>query len=293
MPGMQLIADSGATKTAWRLIGEGTGKSLVTEGLNPYYHSPGNIRNIVKEGILPETGEAGIEAVRFYGAGCDGPRKREQVAEALAPLFPRADIRVHHDLLGAARACFLREEGLACIIGTGSNTCYYDGEKIAEHIPSLAFVLGDEGSAGWFGKRLINDYFRREVPEPLRSALEEGYNMDLDHITRGTYEGTQPSRFVASYAAFLGDHREHPYVGEMLREGFERLADRVLLKYRDAKRHEVRFVGAVAWSYRELISHILQERDMRAGLFLKDPMDRLVEYHGGPAAETAETRQTE
>lgn len=278
----QLIADSGATKTEWCLTGGEERRLLKTEGLNPYYHDAESIREVVEREVLPRLAGRGVERIHFYGAGCDGPRKKELVARALEPLFPHSGIDVYHDLLGAARACFLGEAGIACIIGTGSNTCLYDGQRITEHIPSLAFILGDEGSAAWFGRKLINDYFRFEIPPDLREDLEERHDMSLGHITCGTYEGRQKSRFVASYAAFLGNHREHPYVKALLREGFENLVDRIILKYSGAPEREVRFVGSVAWSYRELLTEILRERGVTVGLFIRNPMERLVRFHSGP-----------
>lgn len=274
----QLIADSGATKTEWCLSGDGQGV-MVTEGLNPYYHDTGSIVEVLKEVLLPQLEGEEVGRIRFYGAGCDGPEKIAVVERALGTVFPDAKAEVYHDLLGAARACFFDRPGIACIIGTGSNSCLYDGERITEDIPSLAFILGDEGSAAWFGKRLINDYFRHEIPEELRTTLERECDMDLKHILREVYGGSQKSRFVASYAAFLGAHSDHPYVQSMLREGFENFITRTVMKYTDARSREVRFVGSVAYAYRELIREILEEQGMKAGPFIRKPMQRLVEYH--------------
>src|SRR5699024_4300397 len=155
----------------------------------------------------------------FYGAGCDSDEKDQEVYDALEKAFPNTDINVYHDLLGAAQACFFNEAGIACILGTGCNSCLYNGQDIIASIPSLAFMLGDEGSAGYFGKKLINMYFRFELPDDLREALEKDYNMSLEHITSGVYDNPQQSRFVASYASFLGEHDDHPFVKEVLHEG--------------------------------------------------------------------------
>ena len=273
-----LIADSGATKTEWCLVSKDKTDTYFTEGLNPYYHTTESITEVIRQNILPAL-EQPIEEVFFYGAGCDSDEKEGVVQNALSACFSSSSNYVYHDLLGAARACFLNEPGIACILGTGSNSCLYDGEKIIEHVPSLAFILGDEGSAGYFGKKLINKYFRNEIPDDLIDELEENYNMSLNHITKGLYDGDQQSRFVASYGAFLGDHDDHPFIKEMLYEGFENFISRILLNYTNATDYEVRFIGSVAFAYQEMIKELLQSYGFTAGAFIKNPMDRLVTFH--------------
>lgn len=274
-----LIADSGATKTEWCLKTDNGTEIYKTEGLNPYYHTTESIINVVKHSLLSELENADIKDVFFYGAGCDSEDKEEVVQQALHECFPDSSINVYHDLLGAARACFLTEPGIACILGTGSNSCLYDGTKIVEHIPSLAFILGDEGSAGYFGKKLINKYFRFELPEELRTDLEQNYNMSLEHITRGLYDNPQKSRFIASYGAFLGDHADHPLIKEMLYEGFENFITRIILKYTNATDYEVRFIGSVGYAHQEMVKEILNKHGLKAGFFIRKPMERLVEFH--------------
>jgi len=274
-----LIADSGATKTEWCLTKGNQTKKFHTEGLNPYYHTTDSITDIVERHLKAKLNDVTIEEIHFYGAGCDGGKKDQRIQKALKKIFPTAMVYVFHDLLGAARACFQHEAGIACILGTGSNSCLYDGTKIIEHIPSLAFILGDEGSAGYFGKKLINKYFRREVPGDLKEELEENHDMSLDHILKGVYDGSQKSRFIASYSSFLGKHADHPFVKEMLREGFENFITRIILKYSNANQYEVRFIGSVAFAHRKLITNILQEHGLKAGMFIRHPMKHLVKFH--------------
>lgn len=280
-----LIADSGATKTEWCLVTSSENEVITTEGLNPYYHSPESIREVLENDLKPNLRANQLDKIYFYGAGCDSPEKDQLIERALDRSFSSAQAHVYHDLLGAARACFLDEAGIACILGTGSNSCLYDGTGIVEHIPSLAFILGDEGSAGYFGKKLINSYFRFEIPDELRSDLEENYNMSLDHITEGTYKKSQTSRFIASYASFLGDHPNHPFIQNMLREGFDNFITRIVMKYSNARDYKVSFIGSVAYYHRELISDILAENNMQVGSFIQKPMDRLVEFHTKNLAE--------
>ena len=274
-----LIADSGATKTEWCLWDEGDTRTLKTEGLNPYYHTTETIREVLQAHLVDKFDVGKVENIYFYGAGCDTDEKCQIVEKAIQFWFPEAEANIYHDLLGAARACFFHEAGIACILGTGSNSCLYDGEKIVEHIPSLAFTLGDEGSAGYFGKKIINSYFRFEIPEELKKDLEKNYNMSLEYITRGVYDNPQKSRFVASYGSFLGDHSDHPFIQKMLREGFESFITRIVMNYTEAEKYEVRFIGSVAHAYKDMIKEILEENEMKPGLFIQKPMERLVEFH--------------
>lgn len=274
-----LIADSGATKTEWCVKSADENKIYKTEGLNPYYHTVESIQDVVEHDLSPKIGDVQITHIYFYGAGCDSEEKKQEVETALARTFPEAEIHIYHDLLGAARACFFDKPGIACILGTGSNSCLYDGSKVVEHIPSLAFILGDEGSAGYFGKKLINKYYRFEFPDELREDLEKNYNMDLDYINEGVYDGSQKSRFIASYAAFLGEHKDHPFVREILYEGFENFISRIVMKYTNARDYEVRFIGSVAHAYQEMIDGILKKNGMKSGRYISKPMKRLIEYH--------------
>lgn len=274
-----LIADSGATKTEWSLTSAGGNKIYKTEGLNPYYHTTQSIKEVLEDDLYPQLETTDVNDIYFYGAGCDSAEKKEVVHNALHHSFPEATIHLFHDLLGAARACFFDEPGIACILGTGSNSCLYDGTKIIEHIPSLAFILGDEGSAGYFGKQLINKYFRFELPDELRNDLEENYNMDLEYITSGLYDGPQKSRFIASYGSFLGKHEDHPLIQEMLYEGFENFIKRIVMKYTNATEYDIRFIGSVAYGHQDMINEILKKNGLKAGRFISKPMKRLVEYH--------------
>ncbi|MBN2731079.1 MAG: hypothetical protein JXR26_01495 [Balneolaceae bacterium] len=274
-----LIADSGATKTEWRIVSDDFSDTIFTEGLNPYYHTTQSITDVLKTSLLPELNGARVDKIYFYGAGCDSEKRDQIVFEALEFCFSDASIEIQHDLLAAARACFGNDSGIACILGTGSNSCLYNGYEIVEHMPSLSFILGDEGSAGYFGKKLINHYFRNELPGELKKDLEKRHNMSLQHIMHGLYDGTQKSRFIASYGAFLGKHKAHPYIDAMLREGFENFITRVVKSYSNATSQQVRFVGSVACAHQRLITQILKEEGFKKASFIENPLERLVSHH--------------
>jgi N-acetylglucosamine kinase-like BadF-type ATPase len=275
-----LIADSGATSTKWCvIISNEISEAYYTEGLNPYYHTAQSISNVINGELMPKVKGHQINQIHFYGAGCDTPEQNQKLFKPLHAAFPKAAIEVKHDLLGSARACFFNEPGIACILGTGSNSCLYDGKSVIEHIPSLSFILGDEGSAGYFGKKLLNSYFRYELPDELKEKLDSSYNMDLNYIISGVYEGQQISRFVASYARFLGDHQDHPFAKAMLREGFENFINRLLKNYTNFESYKVSFVGSVAFAHQELISEILEGEGFIPGSFFRNPLDRLIAFH--------------
>lgn len=274
-----LVADSGSTKTDWAFISNNTFKQYKTEGLNPRYYSLDSIKRVVEEELQPKINSTPISHILFYGAGCDSKAKKNDIKGIFNTAFPSAKTEIFEDLMGAARASCLDKPGIACILGTGSNSCLYDGTQIVQQIPSLGFILGDEGSAGFFGKQLINRYYRDEIPNDLKSKLEQQYDMNIDKIFDGIYNHDQMSRFVASYSSFLGNHSDHPFVQDMLRDGFENFITRIVLKYRDARSYDINFVGSLGCAYQAMLKGLLAKHQLTSGVFIKSPMKRLVKFH--------------
>lgn len=274
-----LIADSGSTKTDWALISDASVKQYKTEGLNPHYHSTESFKRVIKEELLPKINCTSITHIMFYGAGCDNHAKNNEIRDIFNLSFPTAKTDIFEDLFGAARACCLDKPGIICILGTGSNSCLYNGNQIIEQIPSLGFILGDEGSAGSFGKELINRYYRDEIPEDLRCQLEYYYDMQLNHIFEGIFEKKQMSRFVASYSAFLGKHSGHTFVNNMLRKGFDKFITQIVLKYRNPHTYDINFVGSLGHAYQHLLKELLSSHQLTPGIFIKSPMKRLIKFH--------------
>ncbi|MDR8390777.1 hypothetical protein NC796_06495 [Aliifodinibius sp. S!AR15-10] len=274
-----LIADSGSTKTDWALISNHSVKQYKTEGLNPYFHSSKSIEKVLKNDLKPDLEGKNVNHILFYGSGCDSEPKITSMTNILKRVFPGAEASVHEDLLGAARACCFDKPGIVCILGTGSNSCRYDGTRIVQQIPSLGFILGDEGSAGYFGQKLINHYYRNEIPSDLARKLEWYYDMDLDSIFDGIYNNDQSSRFVAFYSSFLGEHNDHHFIREMLCNGFENFISRIVLQYQDARSYKVNFIGSLGCAYQAILKELLTKHLLTPGVFIKSPMDRLVEFH--------------
>jgi len=201
---MILIADSGATKTDWRLI---SGKKEIcnvkTIGFNPYFIDTEDIINVLKDNLIPNLSEHIVQKIFFYGAGCSTPLKNDIIVKALQNLFKSAEINVEHDILGAARGLFGNSEGIACILGTGSNSCYYNGKTISESLPSFGFIYGDEGSGAQLGKYLVEAYMKHKLPEDLHTKFMEKYKFSLEDILTNTYKNPSPNRFLASFTTFF------------------------------------------------------------------------------------------
>ncbi len=279
---MLLIADSGSTKTSWRLLdGQNPYRDFSTIGLNPHYVSTNEIHKSLNDTLLPQLGFGPqlIKEVFFYGAGCSSIRENKTVRDALNGLFPNSNNEVDHDLLAAARASSFDEPGIVCILGTGSNTCAYDGEKIVDNLPSLGFIIGDEGSGAHIGRLLTKAYFYREMPEELAAKFKEQYQLTKDDYIGNVYQSDIPSRYVAQFSRFCIDHREHPFVMNLLRENFREFLVRHVMKYEKCQEWRVHYIGSVAYYYQDILKEEMEALDLISGRFIKNPLDGLTEFH--------------
>lgn len=274
-----LIADSGSTKTEWVLVNQESKEFFKSDGLNPYFRTHGQLSEAIKNGVKNSLKNTQVDEIFFYGSGSGNESRKAILQNAIRENFPESEIHIESDMLGAAIACFGKKEGVACIMGTGSNSCVYDGEKIVKSIPSLGFVFGDEGSGGYFGKRILNAYYYKTMPEDLRNALEETSDMSLESVLHKIYEEPQANRFVASFSKILGDYRDHPFIKNMVRKGFEAFADKQLGYFEESKEKEIGFVGSIASVYQEILEEVLSERGMDLSIVVRKPLDRLVDFH--------------
>lgn len=276
---MILIADSGATKTDWcyDAIG-GTYMQVQTEGINPFHQSAEYIRHILEDQLVPRCTVLAdtCTGIFFYGAGCL-PSVSAPVTEALQDLFPKAHIEVETDLLGAARALCQHRPGIACILGTGSNSCLYDGERITQNISPLGYILGDEGSGAYLGKHFVADCLKSQLPLKLRDALLDTLRLDPQGIIERVYRHPQANRFLASLAPFIHAHKNDPEVHTFLLQHFGEFFRRNVLLY--SRRLPVSFVGSIAWHFRAEIEEAATCCGLCTGTFLQNPIKKLVEYH--------------
>lgn len=274
-----LIVDCGSTKTKWQFmhVDGSLGKTIVGQGMNPYHMSQERLQEIIRDSFSSEDGEC-VGSIFFYGAGCRGEAGL-RMKTVLRTIFQNVQhIEVESDLLGAARALCGSKSGLVCILGTGEGSCLYDGKKIVQQVPSLGYILGDEGSGAVLGKLLVSDVLKGMLPEPLCHAFYTEMNLDMDQVLENVYRKPEANRFLASLTPFLSRHREHPGIRFLLLNEFERFVSRNVLRYGQLD-SSVSFVGGVAYMFSEEVTFVLSKHGIKVGKILRDPMDGLVEYH--------------
>jgi len=277
---MILIADGGSTKTDWRLIKNGLEhKKVKTSGFNPYLVNSEKIETILWKELQPFVDNEKISIVYYYGAGCSTPVKNQIVENAFGKVFPNAKYYISHDLLAAAHALCGDEEGIAAILGTGSNSCYYDGKNITDSLFSLGYFFGDEGSGAYLGKQLLSAYLHFELPEDLNEKMKSEFPMSLENILDSVYTKLAPSRFLASFSTFINENRSHPFIFKLITDAFREFYKYQVCCYPMHKKVKVHFVGSVAYYYQEILTEVGKEFGIITGKFIKAPIDGLVEYH--------------
>jgi glucosamine kinase len=280
---MILIADSGSTKAHWSLL-DNDNKSVeaYTQGLNPYFQTTRIIEDAVRNELPKEImkhAQSKDLVIYYYGAGCSAPEKVQIVKNALSKIFVNAKIFVEHDLLASARALCGSNPGIACIIGTGSNSCYYDGKAVKENIPSVGYFFGDYGSAGHIGKSLIQAYFDDKLPDDLKKEFSSLHDFDREYILDNVYQKPMPNRFLASYGKMLAEYIDHPYVVSLIKKCFTDFLIYQVEKYSRHTQLPINFVGSVAFNNKELLLEVLAERGLKPGIILQSPMSGLVKFH--------------
>lgn len=276
---MILIADSGSTKTDWRIIAkDGSIQQLKTEGFNPYYQSSDEISQLLKADLLPKI-TSDISTIYFYGAGCANPDKNAVVKDALQRNFQNCTIEINSDLLAAARATCNHEQGIACILGTGSNSCLFDGNEIIENIRPLGFLLGDEGSGAYLGKMLLVSYLRKELPENLADKFNDAYNTSIDEVLQKVYKEPFPNKYLASFSKFLFDNINEPYVYQLVSQAFETFIKKNVMKYENHENVKVHFVGSIAFYYANVLRQVASDLGVAVKNILETPIAGLTLYH--------------
>jgi glucosamine kinase len=278
---MLLIADSGSSKTGWRLVDKNSVLPFHTEGLNPYYKTIDQIKTVLQKDLIAHLPckPQDIANIYFYGAGCSVTIKCEEVKKALTDCFPNAQIDVEHDILGAARACCGHDKGIVCILGTGSNSCYYDGTNTTEIIGGLGFILGDEGSGGHIGKSIVAAYLNREMPEDLRTDFFNAYQMDRAAIDKKVYQEPNFNKFLGTFSMFAAKHIKHPFIQQLLKDCLGLFIDKHVCRYAYYTRTTVHFVGSVAYHYKDTLIEVCHERNITTGKFILEPVQELVGFH--------------
>jgi N-acetylglucosamine kinase-like BadF-type ATPase len=276
-----VIADSGSTKCDWALI-QADGEILSifsTMGFNPFFHSKELISGELfkNRGHFPPTKT--VEKVFFYGAGCSSPELNKVIEDGLKLFFTGSRIKVDHDLVGAAYATYSGEPGIACILGTGSNSCFFNGENIREEVPALAYILGDEGSGSYFGKRLLRALFYKNLPHELRKEFDKEFQLDKDQVFNNIYKNNKANVYLASFMKFVSDHQDHPFFHEMIKEGLNKFLEVHVKCYHEYDQVPVHFVGSVAHYCQRILEEACNECGVKLGTIEKKPIQGLIQYH--------------
>ena len=277
---MILIADSGSTKTDWCMAEKGVAiKRIPTKGMNPFFQSEDEMVEEMKHSLLPELDGKRPEAVYFYGAGCAFD-KVEIVRRAISCVLSldMAAIEVNSDMLAAARSVCGHEAGIACILGTGSNSCFYNGKEIEANVSPLGFILGDEGSGAVLGKLFIGDLLKNQLPAGLKEKFLERYQLTPADIIDRVYRKPFPNRFLATLSPFISEHITIPEVRQLVKQSFKTFLVRNVMQY-DYQHYAVGFNGSVAWYYRDILEEALSETGLKMGIIIKAPMEGLLKYH--------------
>lgn len=278
-----LIADSGATKTDWRFIG--SDKKVIafsSPGFNPLFWKSIDIATELKKctpkAVLSEAENQHLK-IFFYGASCSSKQRNKIIEIALRIIFQKAKIEINHDILASARALCGREEGIACILGTGSNSCHYDGKRVTETKGGLTFILGDEGSGAHIGNELLRAFLNNELPVHIRKVLVKKCKVNKDKIYEALYRKPHPNRYLASFADFVNENIHEPFLRKLSKECFRKFFDKTVCKYKNYKRIPFHCVGSVGFHFSELVKEVAKEKGILVGKIMKSPIEGLVEYH--------------
>ena len=272
-----LIADSGTTKTDWSVVKGGRLVNTISmKGMNPFFQTYEEIEEEIEKTLIPQL-NISVDAIYFYGAGCVFD-KADIMRDAISSCINALKIHVYSDLLAVAHSTCSREAGIACIMGTGSNSCFYDGQKIAKNVPSLGFILGDEGGGAALGRLLVSDVLKELLPEYLRDAFFERFKLTQADILDHVYKRPFPNRFLAGLSPFLSEHIDAPEIHVIVLKNFISFFTRNVMQY-DYKNYNVNFVGSVAYHYKDVLREAAKTVNIRIGKILKSPMNGLIDYY--------------
>jgi N-acetylglucosamine kinase-like BadF-type ATPase len=280
---MILLADSGSTKTTWVLLDD---KNQVaeshTQGCSPSFQSAETMATIMQaelsKEILQEQKNKALQ-IFYYGTGCSTEEKKQAVENALQSIFTEATITINHDLLASALALCGDKPGIACILGTGSNSCYFDGKEIKENLLSLGYFFGDHGSGAHLGKTFLQNYFDGNLPKDLEVIFSALPEFNKEFILENVYKKSMPQRFLASYTKIMGKYIQHDFINDLVKKCFTEFFIHQVEMYKLHKEVKISFVGSVAFHFQKQLYEVMTERGLKHGIILQSPMEGLVKYH--------------
>ena len=274
-----LIADSGSTKCEWCLISNGRKKTINTQGASPYFLNELQLVNMMRKELLPSLKKNLPTSIYFYGTGCAAAANRAIVRRAISSIFPNARIEVEHDLTGAARALCGKNKGIVVILGTGSNSGYYNGKKIVRNSPGLGYVLGDEGSGAYLGKKVLQYYLYQTFDSEMHNKFVKKYQTAQSEILDSVYKKPLPNRYIASFAMFLSENRGHYMIDNIIEDGLRDFFSVHLTFYPESGKIPIFFTGSVAFGFQDILKELCKDFGWEAGKFLAKPMAGLIAYH--------------
>ncbi len=276
---MIVIADSGSTKTAWKVLGSAINEDIFGEGINPFQESPDHIKNKISFLFKGNDHIAGVQKVFYYGAGTGNDTNKSILREALFATFPSADIEVNTDLVAAARATCGRGQGMVAILGTGSNLCFYDGTLIHQNSRSLGFILGDEGSGAFLGKSLIQGILNEEASREIIEKFIARYSVGIEEILNNVYKKPYPNRYLAGFTPFLLENIHDPYIFEIVESAFRLFFKYHISRYDQYKNFPLNLVGSIAVHFESVLTKTLKDLNVNIGRIMAQPMEGLVQFH--------------
>jgi len=274
-----IIADSGATKCQWTIVQNNKKQSISTIGISPYFLSTDEIAAILVKAFSKKINVEKINAIYFYGTGLSNPDNVKSLKKALKLVFKNATLDIQTDLVAAARATCQKNKGIACILGTGSNTGYYNGKIIAKNSPGLGYVLGDEGSGAYLGKKVLQYFLYKTFDEELMLCFEKKYNLNRSEILNNIYQAPLPNKYLASFAMFLSEHRGHYMIENIIEDGLNDFFFTHLNKLNESWLYPIHFVGSVAYGFKDVLKQLANTYEFELGKIMKTPSEGLLAYH--------------
>ena len=279
MAGIKLIADSGATKTEWCIVGGKKRSSFFTTGISPYHMDQEKIESLLKDELSPAIRKTAFSSIHYYGTGCYTIVNANIVKRALQKTLLSDDVNVTHDLMGAAIALCGNTNGFACILGTGSNSCLFNGKKIVQNSPGLGYVLGDEGSGAYLGRMVLQHFLYKQFDQELMDRFTDTYSLTKAEILQKIYKEPYANRFLATFAKFLSINRGHYIIENIIEDGLRDFFDVHLIQYKNHSSYPFHFVGGISFHFKDKIKELCNYYGLELGKIIKQPMEGLVDFH--------------
>lgn len=278
---MILVIDSGATNMEWRLLkADGSIEQGKQTGFHPLFQTDDQLKELMEQ-LVKAVNITDLKVIYYYGTGCAGDREKARISDVIVNIFNLSEIHVETDLLGAARGLCGRNEGIACILGTGSNSCHYDGEKITDRMPPLGYLLGDEGGGSYLGKRLITAFCRHQLPGKIEDSFVKRFGFEKEDVPQVIYQNELPQQFLGSFSKFLLHHKSDPTIYQIIVSSFDDFFSLVTQYYDSSSRLSFHFSGSIAFYFNDILRRSGKGHKVTIGSIVENPIAGLTLFHQG------------